>query len=257
MLGKVAAVCGYMFRSMIVYGLRRLFRPAGLDAALEADYRSWARFTLRTFGVDLRVEGAEHIPPRDGRRLVIMANHQSQLDIPALVAALDRRMGFVAKRELGRIPLLAFWMRQIGCVFIDRSDRTGAHRALEVAAREMGAHPLVVFPEGTRSRTGRLLPLKTGGFRLSLLAEARILPILIDGTRYAAEGRDRKASGPVAVRVRIFPALETRSLEDGKASLARLRAQVDACWRSAASPSQLDPVPASAPDSASADARSI
>lgn len=244
MLGKAAAVFGYMFRSMIFYGLRRLFRPAGLDAAFEADYRNWARFTLRTFGAGLKVEGAENIPPADGRRLVIMANHQSQLDIPALVAALDRRLGFVAKKELGRIPLLSFWMRQIGCVIIDRSDKTGAHRALETAAREMGVHPLVVFPEGTRSRSGRLLPLKTGGFRLSLLAEARILPILIDGTRDAGEGRAKSAAGPVSVRVRIFPALETRGLEDGKATLARLRDQVDACWRSAASPSQLEPVPA-------------
>ena len=244
MLGKVAAVCGYMFRSMILYSLRRLFRPAGLDAAFEADYRNWARFTLRTFGVVLEVEGAENIPPRDGRRLVVMANHQSQLDIPALVATLDRRLGFVAKKELGSIPLLAFWMRQIGCVFIDRSDRSGAHRALETAAREMGSHPLVVFPEGTRSKTGRLLPLKAGGFRLSLLAEARILPVLIDGTRYAAEGRARGASGPVTVRVRVFPILETRGLEDGKAALAGLRGQVESEWRSAASPSQLEPVPA-------------
>src|SRR5687768_13174397 len=106
MVFRAAAVFGYMLRSMILYSLRRALRTEGLDGILENDYRAWARYVLRIFGARLTVEGAENIPPLDGRRLVIVSNHQSQLDIPALVSTFDRRMGFVAKKELARIPLL-------------------------------------------------------------------------------------------------------------------------------------------------------
>src|SRR6185436_3356029 len=119
-----------------------------------------------------------------------------------LVDALERRIGFVAEKELGSIPLLSYWMRQVGCVFIDRSDKTGAHRALERAAEGMGAHPLVVFPEGTRSKTGALLPAKIGGFRLAQLAQAQVLPVLVLGTRDAAENRGASSARAIPVRVR-------------------------------------------------------
>ncbi len=248
MIFKVLSVFGYMFRSMIVYGFRRAFRPAGLDLALEADYLRWARHVLRVFGVALEAHGREHIPPADGRRLVVVSNHQSQLDIPALVAALDRRLGFVAKKELASIPLLSFWMRQVGCVIIDRSDRAGSHRALEAAARGMGPHPVVVFPEGTRSKDGSLLPLKLGGFRLAILAGARILPVHVEGTRHAGENRKGGAGGPVPVKVRFFPPLDTRGMEDGKAALNRVKHYVEACWRA---PADRDhPVPSPLPDAA-------
>lgn len=234
MILKAAAVFGYMFRSMILFFLRSVFRPSGLDAALEKDYLNWSRFTLRKFDAELTVEGAGNIPPRDGRRLIVVSNHQSQLDIPALVLTLDRRLGFVAKKELASVPLISYWMRQIGCIVIDRSDKSGSHRALETAAKGMGIHPLVVFPEGTRSKDGKLLPLKQGGFRLALLADARVLPIHIEGTRDAAEGRAKGARGPIPVKVRVFPALDARGIGDGKAAVNQLKDYVDACWRSPA-----------------------
>jgi 1-acyl-sn-glycerol-3-phosphate acyltransferase len=241
MIFKVLSVFGYMFRAMIAFSFRRAFRPKGLDAALEADYLGWARHVLDAFDAELEVEGREHLPPADGRRLVIVSNHQSQLDIPALVTVMGRRIGFVAKKELGSVPLLNYWMKQVGCVFIDRSDRSGAHRALEAAAQAMGAHPLVVFPEGTRSKDGRLLPLKLGGFRLALLAGARLLPVHVEGTRDAGENRSKGRRGRIPVRVRVFPPLEMRGMGEGKINLNRIKEYVDACWRT--SPGAAGPVP--------------
>ena len=232
MILKAAKAFGYMFRSMILFILRKLFYPAALDEVLEKDYLNWGRYVLRVFDAGLSVEGKENIPPLDGRRLIVVSNHQSQLDIPTLVTVLNRRLGFVAKKELASIPLLNYWMRQIGCVVIDRSDKSGSHRALEKAAKGMGIHPLVVFPEGTRSKDGKLLPIKLGGFRLALLAGARILPILIEGTRDAGENRSKGARLPIPVKVRVFPALDTLGMDDGKASLNKLKDYVDACWRS-------------------------
>jgi 1-acyl-sn-glycerol-3-phosphate acyltransferase len=159
------------------------------------------------------------------------------LDIPALTKAVDRITGFVAKRELGRIPVLNYWMRQLGCVLIDRTDKRRAHQALETAAREMGDKPLVVFPEGTRSRDGKLLPFKLGGTRLALLAQAIIVPVLIEGTRDAVENRQAGRSGPIPVRLTFFPPLDTQGLDEGKASQHRIKDYVEQCWRSPNAPS--------------------
>lgn len=248
MILKVLAVAAYMFRAMIEFSLRRAFRPAGLEKAVTRDYKAWAGYIKRIFRLNLEVHGREHLPPEDGRRLVVVSNHQSQLDIPVLVAALDRHLGFVAKRELGRIPLLAFWIRQLGCVLVDRSNRTEAHRALEAAAKGMGLSPVVVFPEGTRSKDGALLPLKLGGFRLAILARARILPVHIEGTRDAGEGRRRGHRGPHPVRVRLFPAIDTEGMSDSKPALNRMKHYVEACWRAPAGEDA--PVPAPLPDAA-------
>lgn len=247
MIFRALSVMAYMFRAMIEYVFRKAFSPKSVDRALEADYLGWARHALRVFDADLVVEGREHLPPADGRRVIVVSNHQSQLDIPALVASLERRVGFVAKKELGSIPLLNYWMKEVGCIFIDRSDRRGANLALENAAKAMGTHPLVVFPEGTRSKTGDLLPIKLGGFRLALLARARVVPVLIEGTRDAVENRVKGSSKPIPVKVRIFPTLDTEGMADGKPSLQRIKDYVDACWRSGAPQAQA-PAPAAVAD---------
>lgn len=236
MLLKVCKVLWFMFARQFAYGWLRLVRSPRLQARLAIDYRNWANYTLGVFGVDLTVRGREHIPAGSDRRLVIMSNHQSQLDIPAIAGALDRLCGFVAKRELTRIPLLSYWMRQIGCVTIDRADKRGAHKALEKAAGEM-THPLAVFPEGTRSKDGSLLPFKLGGSRLAVLSQAIILPVLIEGTRDAAENRKPGSSGKrIPVRVTLFPALDTRGMDESKPNLNAIKDYVERCWRNPSAP---------------------
>src|SRR4051812_45556993 len=101
-----------MFRRLVFYKLGKFFRIKGLDEELGRHYIRWARYVLEVFDADLTVEGLENIPADANRRLVILSNHQSQLDIPVLVASMDRKIGFVAKRELGRIPILGYFMGQ-------------------------------------------------------------------------------------------------------------------------------------------------
>jgi 1-acyl-sn-glycerol-3-phosphate acyltransferase len=227
---RVVKVLWYMFHRVWIYGWLRLIGSANLEARLLADFRGWSAYVLRLFGADLTLTGKSNLPDAPGRRIIIMSNHQSQLDIPALTFSADRLTGFVAKRELARIPLLNFWMRQIGCVLIDRTDKRGAHLALEKAAREMGDKPLVVFPEGTRSKDGALLPFKLGGTRLALLAKAIIVPALIEGTRDAVENRGKGVSR-IPVKVTFFPPLDTREMIDGKAAQNQIKEYVETCWR--------------------------
>ncbi|MEO7427559.1 MAG: lysophospholipid acyltransferase family protein [Fibrobacteria bacterium] len=231
MILKVIKVLWFMFMRLWIYGWLRLTGSQGMQARLLKDLREWSAHVLRVFDVDLEVRGGAHVPVAPGRKLIIMSNHQSQLDIPTLTKALDRLTGFVAKRELSRIPLLNYWMKQLGCVIIDRADKRGAHQALEAAARGMGDNPLVVFPEGTRSRDGTLLPFKLGGTRLALLAQAIIVPALIENSRDAVENRKAIGEGPVRVRLTFFPPLDTQGLDEGKASQNKIKDYVEQCWR--------------------------
>jgi 1-acyl-sn-glycerol-3-phosphate acyltransferase len=238
---RVIKVMVFMFNRLFVYGWMRMFGSKNLDARLLKDFRGWSAYVIDVFDVDLSVSGLENVPVAPGRKLIIMSNHQSQLDIPVLTRSLDRLVGFVAKRELSKIPLLNFWMKQIGCVFIDRSDKRGAHQAMETAARGMGNTPLVVFPEGTRSKDGRLLPFKLGGTRLALLAQAIIVPALIEGSREAIENRERRKGGSgnarVPVRLTLFPPIDTLGLDESKASQIKIKEYVEQCWRSPNAPS--------------------
>ena len=229
---RILRIAAFMVRAVFVYAWVATFARTRRAAVIDRMYQQWARKLLRIFRAELRVTGAELLPADRSVPRIFLSNHQSQLDIPALVQSAGESLGFVAKKELGTVPLLAFWMRQVGCIFIDRSDRRGAQRALEEAARSLREHPraLVVFPEGTRSKTGELLPVKMGGLRMALLSGAQVIPVRIHGTRGAFEAREPGAPAPHPVTLRFFPPVDTRTMADDKASLNALKAYVEECW---------------------------
>jgi 1-acyl-sn-glycerol-3-phosphate acyltransferase len=233
---RVIKVAWFMFLCLVSFTWRRVLQVQNQVALLDRDYLAWSKYVLRIFTIELTISGREHIPIRNHsngsmRKLVIMSNHQSQLDIPSLVVAMDQRIGFVAKRELARIPILSYFMGQTGCVFIDRSDGRGANLVLEKVAKELGETPIVIFPEGTRSKAGGFLPLKQGGFRLALFADALIMPVLIQGTRNGAESRQEGVQTPLKASLQIFPVLDTRGLGEGKVASLKIKDYVEKCWQ--------------------------
>lgn len=248
MVFVVLRILAFMIRRMGGYALAGLGGRKRRKAYLELAYLRWADFVLEAFGVQLAVKGREHYlaaiganpsglpakttgaPAVSRRPVVVLANHQSQLDIPVLAGGLRTMMGFVAKRELGRIPVLAYWMRETGCIFIDRSNKSEAQRSLNELAQSMGEHPVVVFPEGTRSKSGELLPFKPGGARLAMLSKALIIPARIEATREACEAR-RGRKGPFQVSVTYFPALDAATLLPDRAGADQVKRYVEACWR--------------------------
>jgi 1-acyl-sn-glycerol-3-phosphate acyltransferase len=145
--------------------------------------RGWARWLLRLCGIELEVKGAEHMKP-DGA-YVIVANHASYMDIPALFASLPKLPQFMAKRELAKIPFLGAALRSGRHILVKRGNHGTARTALDSAAEELKAGAaILVFPEGTRSTRDAIGRFKTGAFRLAKLGEVQILPVGISGTRH-------------------------------------------------------------------------
>jgi len=143
----------------------------------------WTALILRMGGVELRVSGREHIDPR--KQYVFMVNHQSNLDIPVLVQSLvSFQLRLIAKRELLWIPFFGWAMWASKHITIDRADPLSAIKSLKLAKKRIAAGiSIVVFPEGTRSRDGKLLRFKKGGFLLAAQSKRPIVPVTINGTR--------------------------------------------------------------------------
>jgi 1-acyl-sn-glycerol-3-phosphate acyltransferase len=162
---------------------------------------AWARALRWLAGVEVVVEGLENLPAEASQ--VFVSTHQSMLDVPALFAAVPARTRFVAKKDLFRIPLFGRAIRMLGFVPIDREDRRGAVAALGQAAElARSQRPILVFPEGTRSRDGRLLPFKKGAFALAHQLRLPIVPIAcLGGARCMPPGTMRLVPGRMTLRI--------------------------------------------------------
>jgi 1-acyl-sn-glycerol-3-phosphate acyltransferase len=155
-----------------------LFDSSGRCYAFHA--RLWARFGLALNNTPVELVGAEHLP--DGP-FILMSNHQSNFDILALIATIPRRIYWIAKKELFDIPVFGSSIRRGGYIPLDRSDGRKALKSMDNAATIIRqGKSVVLFPEGTRSRDGQLLPFKRGGFMLSVRAGVPVIPVTINGS---------------------------------------------------------------------------
>jgi len=178
-------------------------------------------------GIRTRVAGREHLPA--GRAVVFCSNHQSNIDPPILFQALHPRLHVLFKRELTKLPLLGRAFQIGGFVPIDRGSREHSMAAIEQAAASLRqGNSFLTFPEGTRSRTGDLLPFKRGPFLMALKAQVPVIPVAIQGGT-ASMQKGSPIVRPVTVSVRIGAPVETRGMEMGDreklADLVRARVQ--------------------------------
>ena len=144
--------------------------------------RLWAPGALFFFNAKTRVHGVEQIDPESS--YIIMANHSSFLDIPAIGYRIPLWQFFIAKKELKRIPFLGQFMYIAGVIFIDRSNHTKSRESIAKAALLIAkGKNVVIFPEGTASRDGNIGKFKKGGFHLAKQSKAPVLPVRVTGTR--------------------------------------------------------------------------
>lgn len=201
-------------------------------------YREFARIALTGFGASVRSEGERSLNPR--RRYVFVANHASNLDALAILLALPRHgVRFVAKKELGDVPVFGPALRATGNVFVERSDTGRDLQTLDAAQKQLLRHISVLFfAEGTRSEDGRLRPFKRGAAAFALKAQLEVVPIGVAGSfEILPPGVEVRQGGtigvsigkPIPTRGRGFDEREslTKELEDAvRGRVERARALV-------------------------------
>jgi len=141
----------------------------------------WARPMLIFVGSRVVVHGKEKLTK--GQHYLIMANHASYADIPALFRALPFYLHFIAKMELKKVPFLGWYMGLSGMIFIDRQNKVKSKQSIDAAAELIKkGKSVVIYPEGTTSQDGKIHRFKKGGLHLALASESVILPVRIKGT---------------------------------------------------------------------------
>ena len=191
--------------------------------------RLWAASILWISAIRVRVQGVEYIQP--GRSCVFMSNHQGAFDIPVLLCHLLVQFRWIAKAELFKIPIFGRGMRGAGYISIDRTNRKSAFLSLTRAAKSIrNGTSVLVFPEGTRSPDGKLLPFKKGGFVLAVDAGVPIIPIIVRGT-HAIMAKDGLLIRRRTVHVNILEPVDagqyTRKTKDDL--MARVRMVMTEC----------------------------
>ncbi len=159
----------------VLLGIMKLERAADACGVL------WARINTWTAPVFVKVRGKEFV--EKGQAYVIVANHRSSFDILVVYAYLGVRFKWVMKKELRKVPGLGYGSKAVGHIFIDRSNTKKAIESIREAGNKIkNGVSVFFFPEGTRSKTGEMLPFKKGAFHLALDLGLPILPVSINGT---------------------------------------------------------------------------
>lgn len=160
----------------------------------------WSRFNAFITPMFVRVNGKENI--QKGVSYIVVPNHQSLYDIFLLYGWLGIDIKWIMKKEIRKLPGVGFGSAKVGHIFLDRSNQRAAMESLNEAKKKLvDGTSVVIFPEGTRSSSGKLIPFKRGAFKLALDLNLPILPITINGTR------------------NIMPAKAVTDILPGKASL--------------------------------------
>ena len=192
----------------IIYIVLKLVLPRRVSRSiLRGIARFWAKIVILSTGSKVTVTGKENLP--SSGNICFVSNHQGLFDIPLILGFSGIHTGFVAKRELFKIPVLSQWMKEIPCTFIDRRNPRKAIQTFQKSAELIKkGNPMVIFPEGTRSRSDKIGDFHLGSLKLPVMAEATIVPLAIKGSWQIYE--KNKKIRPATVYLKILPTIEPK-----------------------------------------------
>lgn len=183
----------------------------------------WPKGMLFFAMIKVKGKGVENLPK--DQNFMFMANHTSFGDIPILNRALRRPVAYFAKAEIQKIPIMGKVMTKAGMLFVDRSNpRKAAQSVVDAVNLLKSGKELAVFPEGTRSKDGKLQKLKSGGFQIAAKANVPIVPVYIEKA-YKHWGRDNLSFRPGTVEVNVLPPVY--SDKKGKERIEDLHVKVE------------------------------
>jgi len=192
--------------------LKDIMPPRDYDHYINKLVKDWALNCIRRSGARFHFEGMENIPKDEP--VVMVSNHQGDFDIAVFLAYLPVPHGYIAKIEINKVPLLRDWMKLMRCVFIDRKNiRQTAKAVLEAVKILQNGQTLVLFPEGTRSKSAKLGEFKAASFKFATKAGVPVVPVSINGTYLIMEANKRLIK-PADVYIKIHKPIPTKDLED-------------------------------------------
>jgi 1-acyl-sn-glycerol-3-phosphate acyltransferase len=198
-----------------------------LSGSAEVMYRVATKLGItgvRLAGIEIEVQGLENLQPK--RSYVFMSNHVSNLDPPILVPSIPGRCSVLVKKEVFRIPILGTAMQVADLVPVDRSNRDAAIESVRAAAEVLRRGlSMVIYPEGTRSPDGRLLPFKKGPFHLAMEASAPVVPVTILGTAKLWP-KGTWAMHPGKATLIFHPPLDSANFADRDQLMAAVREKI-------------------------------
>ena len=171
-----------------IYYIIGLFNKERMHKISLATIQWVFRVILFISGVKVDVKGKENVP--DGPVLYV-ANHRSDFDVLIGYSQVDRLTGFISKKEVKKVPFLSWWMYYMNCLFLDRNSvKEGLKTILEAIELEKKGISIFIFPEGTRSRDGKVAEFKGGSFKIAEKSGVPIVPIAINRTEEIFENQE-------------------------------------------------------------------
>lgn len=183
---------------LILYILGK-FNPEMQISICHKIARAVFRVVLAMAGADLSVDGLENIPDE---AVLFVGNHQSYFDIVATYVYIKRGVGYVAKKEMNKVPILNLWMKGINCLFLDRENiKEGLKTILQGVELLKSGYNMFIFPEGTRHQGPEMLPFKEGSTKMAERAKVPIIPVAISGTADLFENNHALKVTPAKVHI--------------------------------------------------------
>ncbi|MDO4535037.1 MAG: lysophospholipid acyltransferase family protein [Clostridium perfringens] len=185
-LGYVGTLVAFMPKEKEAEKLLAEGKKDEMNTLVAQGTKTISQRLIKFSGSTVNVHGLENIP--DGPVLFV-SNHQSNMDIAIICGFIDKPKGFIAKKELEKLPLISKWITLAGSIYLDRENpRKSMEGILEGIKTLKNGHSLVVFPEGTRSKGDKMGEFKAGSFKLATKSKVPIVPLTIDGTYRVMEG---------------------------------------------------------------------
>lgn len=209
-----------IFLRIYLFVIKKIESPEKYDNAVYWIVNGWAAYILKVIGVKVELKGIENLP--EGNCLIV-SNHQGNADFLVLMSRLNKHMGFLAKKEILKLHIVGTWMKAMHCVFIDRENIRESLKAINEGIDNLEkGYSMVIFPEGTRSKSHVLGEFKKGSMKMATKASVPIVPIVLDNTFKVFEEGNGKLR-PAEVTMSILEPIDIVKLtKEEKARLAEI-----------------------------------